>query len=85
MHDFCFQYNYLWAVQGNQAFKFKQGNGFFKWSALIRQVGIQRNELRFIDYFTWLMGVCFGWINWLSFQRREKQELVPDGLIIKHK
>ncbi|PKH87234.1 hypothetical protein CXF79_11130 [Colwellia sp. Bg11-28] len=77
LHDFCFQYNYLWALQDDRVFKFKQGSGFFKWSALIRNVGIERNELLLIDYFTWLMCIVFGWVNWLTFQRKEKVPLLP--------
>jgi hypothetical protein len=80
LHEFCFQYNYLWAKNGDKIFKFKESNGFFKWSALIRDVGIKRNELILIDYFTWLICVAFGWINWLAFQRKEKVELFPDGI-----
>ncbi len=83
LHDFCFQYNYLWALQDDRVFKFKQGNGFFKWSALIRNVGIERNELLLIDYFTWLMCIVFGWVNWLTFQRKEKAPLQPSKLKTK--
>ena len=83
LHDFCFQYNYLWALQDDRVFKFKQGNGFFKWSALIRNVGIERNELLLIDYFTWLMCIVFGWVNWLTFQRNEKAPLQPSKLKTK--
>lgn len=79
LHDFCFQYNYLWAVQNDRVFKFKQGCGFFKWSALIRNVGIKRNELVLIDYLTWLMCVTCGWVNWLTFQKKNKIELFPIG------
>jgi hypothetical protein len=67
----------LWALQDDRVFKFKQGSGFFKWSALIRNVGIERNELLLIDYFTWLMCIVFGWVNWLTFQRKEKVPLMP--------
>jgi hypothetical protein len=83
LHDFCFQYNYLWELQDDRVFKFKQGNGFFKWSALIRNVGIERNELLLIDYFTWLMCIVFGWVNWLTFQRKEKAPLQPSKLKTK--
>jgi len=83
LHDFCFQYNYLWALQDDRVFKFKQGSGFFKWSALIRNVGIERNELLLIDYFTWLMCIVFGWVNWLTFQRKEKAPLQPSKLKTK--
>lgn len=83
LHDLCFQYNYLWALQDDRVFKFKQGNGFFKWSALIRNVGIERNELLLIDYFTWLMCIVFGWVNWLTFQRKEKAPLQPSKLKTK--
>jgi hypothetical protein len=80
LHDFCFQYNYLWAKQDDKVYKLKQGNGFLKWSTLIRIVGIERNELYLIDYFTWLMCITFGWINWFSFQKKEKTELFPEGI-----
>lgn len=80
LHDFCFQYNYLWAVQDDRVFKLKQGNGFLNWSALIRQVGVERNELLLIDYLTWLICITFGWINWLVFQKKEKAELFPQGI-----
>jgi len=77
LHDFCFKYNYLWAKQGERVYKFKAGNGFFKWSALIRNVGIERNELLLIDYFMWLVCISFGWINWFTFQRKKSVELFP--------
>jgi hypothetical protein len=77
LHDFSFQYNYLWAVQDDRVFKFKQGCGFLKWSALIRKVGIERNELLLIDYLTWLMCVTFGWVNWFAFQKKKAVELYP--------
>jgi hypothetical protein len=82
LHDFCFQYNYLWAKQDDTIFKFKEGNGFFKWSALVRNVGIERNELILIDYFTWFICITFGWINWLVFQHKKKLTLLPDGMKI---
>ena len=77
LHDFCFQYNYLWAVQDDRVFKFKQGSGFLKWSALIRKVGIERNELLLIDYLTWLMCITFGWINWFAFQKKKEVDIFP--------
>ncbi len=83
LHDFCFQYDYLWAEQDDRAFKFKQGSGFFKWSAFIRNVGVERNELVIIDYFIWLMCLAFGWVNWLVFQRKETTPLLPSKLKIK--
>ncbi|TWX48091.1 DUF1353 domain-containing protein [Colwellia hornerae] len=79
LHDFCFQYNYLWAKQDDNIFKFKEGYGFFKWSTLIRKVGIERNELLLIDYFIWILSMAFGWVNWLTFQRKSKQTLLPEG------
>lgn len=79
LHDFCFQHNYLWALQDGRIIKFKQDSGFLKWSALIRNVGIERNELLLIDYFTWLMCITFGWINWIAFQKKEKVELIPEN------
>ena len=82
LHDFCFQYNYLWAKKDDTIFKFKEGNGFFKWSALIRNVGIERNELILIDYFTWFICITFGWINWLEFQHKNKLALFPEGMKI---
>lgn len=82
IHDFCFQYNYLWAKKDGETYKFKEGYGFLKWSALIRKVGIERNELLLIDYFTWLMCVTFGWFNWLVFQKKDKIELFPEDLKI---
>ena len=82
LHDFCFQYNYLWAVHDDRVFKFKQGYGFLKWSAFIRNVGIERNELLLIDYFTWLMCIIFGWINWFAFQKKEKIALFPEDIKI---
>lgn len=77
LHDFCFQYNYLWAVHGDRVYKYKEGSGFFKWSALIRNVGIERNELRLIDYLTWLICISFGPANWFSFQKKKEIELFP--------
>ncbi|WP_159821188.1 DUF1353 domain-containing protein [Colwellia sp. 20A7] len=77
LHDFCFTYDYLWAKQGDRVYKFKTGNGFYKWSALIRNVGIERNELLLIDYFMWLVCISFGWINWFTFQRKMSEELFP--------
>lgn len=77
LHDFCFQYNYLWAVQDDRVFKLKQGNGFLKWSVLIRNVGIKRNELPLIDHFTWLICVTFGWINWFAFQNKKEVGIFP--------
>lgn len=79
LHDFCFQYNYLWAVQDDRIFKFKPGSGFLKWSALIRNVGIERNELHLIDYSIWLICITFGWINWFAFQNKKVIELRPNG------
>lgn len=80
LHDFCFQYNYLWAEQDDRLYKFKQGWGFVQWSAFIRNVGIERNELIIIDYIIWLMCLTFGWVNWLTFQRKEKAPLLPSKL-----
>jgi hypothetical protein len=80
LHDFCFQYNYLWAIHDDKVFKFKQGNGFLKWSAFIRNVGIERNELLLIDYFTWLICITFGWVNWFSFQKKKIAELTPASI-----
>ena len=77
LHDFCYKYNYLWAVNDGRVFKFKEGVGFLAWSRLIRNVGIERNELVLVDYFIWFMCLSFGWINWLNFQRKEKLELTP--------
>ena len=77
LHDFCFRYNYLWAKQDEKIFKFKSGGGFFYWSRLIREVGIERNELVIIDYIIWVLSVIFGWVNWMTFQRKEKIELTP--------
>ena len=85
LHDFCFQYNYLWAKKDDTVFKFKEGNGFLKWSALIRNVGIERNELILIDYFVWFISITFGWINWLTFQQKEKLALFPEGIKINTK
>jgi len=82
LHDFCFQYDYLWAKQDNKIYKFKQGNGFLKWSALIRNIGIERNELLLIDYFTWFVCIAFGWINWFTFQKKDKVELLPEEIKI---
>jgi hypothetical protein len=78
LHDFCFEYDYLWAKQDDKVFKFKEGYGFFKWSRLIRNVGIERNELLLIDYLIWVLCMAFGWINWLTFQRKDKQVLCPE-------
>ncbi len=79
LHDFCFRYNYFWATHNNKIYKLKIGNGFFRWSALIRDVGIARNELFIIDYALWLICISFGWINWLAFQKKDKKELKPEG------
>ena len=62
-----------------QTVKFKEGNGFFKWSELIRNVGIERNELILIDYLIWLICLAFGWVNWLVFQRKGKIPLLPQS------
>lgn len=78
LHDFCFQYNFLWAKNHERVYKFKEGNGFLNWSTLIRRVGIERNELVIIDYFIWILCVMFGWVNWFTFQRKEKIELTPN-------
>ncbi|MBA6357600.1 MULTISPECIES: DUF1353 domain-containing protein [unclassified Colwellia] len=78
LHDFCFEYNYLWAKQDDKIFKFKEGYGFLKWSTLIRKVGIERNELLLIDYFIWVLCMAFGWVNWLTFQRKTKPTLLPE-------
>lgn len=80
LHEFCFTYNYLWMKQHDHYVKFKKGNGFFNWSALIRNVGIERNELLLIDYFMWVICICFGWVNWLAFKRKKVQEIVPTSL-----
>lgn len=80
LHEFCFTYNYLWVKQNGHVFKFKEGDGFLKWSALIRKVGIERNELLLIDYFMWLICLSLGWINWLIFQRRKAEDIVPEGI-----
>jgi hypothetical protein len=80
LHDFCFTYNYLWMKQNGHVFKFKKGDGFFKWSALIRNVGIERNELLLIDYFMWLICISFGWVNWIVFQRKKLDEIVPSTI-----
>lgn len=77
LHDFCFQYNYLWVVQDNDVYKFKRNNGFLKWSALIRNVGIKRNELIMVDYLIWIICIVFGWVNWFTFQKKESRELHP--------
>jgi hypothetical protein len=77
LHDFCSQYNFLWAINQEKVYKFKEGHGFLNWSKLIRGVGIERNELVIIDYFIWILCVMFGWINWITFQRKEKLELTP--------
>ena len=76
LHDFCFQYNYFWVKQDNKVFKYKEGNGFIKWSALIRNVGIARNELLVIDYLTWSVCIMFGWINWLYFQNIKRPSCI---------
>ena len=78
LHDFCFEYNYLWAKQDDKIFKFKEGYGFLKWSTLIRKVGIERNELLLIDYFIWVLCMAFGWVNWLTFKRKTKPTLLPE-------
>lgn len=80
LHEFCFTYNYLWMKQNDHVFKFKKGNGFFKWSALIRNVGIERNELLLIDYIMWVICICFGWVNWFVFKRKKAKEIVPTSL-----
>jgi hypothetical protein len=72
LHDFCFQYNFLWATHHEKVYKFKEGNGFLNWSKLIRIVGIERNELVVIDYFIWIICLMFGWINWITFQQKKK-------------
>lgn len=77
LHDFCFEYNYLWAKQDDRVFKFKTESGFLYWSKLIRNIGIERNELLVIDYLMWFICICFGWINWLTFQRKKSSELFP--------
>ena len=80
LHEFCFTYDYLWTKQNDKVIKFKVGNGFLKWSALIRNVGIERNELLLIDYFMWFICLSFGWVNWLTFQRRKAADLFPIGM-----
>lgn len=80
LHEFCFTYNYLWMKQNGHVFKFKKNNGFFKWSALIRQVGIERNELLLIDYFMWLICISFGWVNWIVFQRKKAKDIEPETI-----
>ena len=79
IHDFCFKYNYLWAIQDEKVFKFKQNNGFFNWCALTRSIGIKRNELMMIDYFIWLLTLLFGWVNWMLLRREKHKEVCPQG------
>jgi hypothetical protein len=83
LHDFSFRYDYLWVMQDDRVFKFKQGSGFFKWLVFMRNVGVERNELIIIDYFIWLMCITFGWVNWLTFQRKEKVPLLPSKVTTK--
>ncbi|WP_286290160.1 DUF1353 domain-containing protein [Thalassotalea piscium] len=77
IHDFCFQYNYLWAVKDNKVYKYKPNAGFFNWCKLIRKVGIERNELYVIDYFTWLLTIIFGWPKWIMLRRHLSKDLKP--------
>lgn len=77
IRDFCFKYNYLWAIKDNKVFKYKPDFNFFDWCKLIRQVGIDRNELYLIDYFTWLLTILFGWPHWFISRRRKPEEIKP--------
>jgi len=80
IHEFCFKYNYLWEIQGNNIFKYKSNYGFFNWCSLVRKIGIVRNELLLIDYFIWIITLFFGWINWLSFRKKSVEDLHPQGV-----
>ncbi len=77
IHEFCFKYNYLWAIQDDKLFKFKKNYGFFNWCKLIRQIGIERNQLKAIDYLIWGISLTFGWINWLAFKYGKFEEIRP--------
>lgn len=79
LHDFCFTYDYLWAKKGDSVYKFKPKFGFYNWCALIRKVGIERNELRIIDYFVWVLTMIFGWLNWIMCRRKTPSEIFPQN------
>jgi len=79
LHDFCFKYGYLWALHDENVYKFKPNFGFYAWCALIRQVGIDRNELKVIDYFVWILTVLFGWFNWFLSRKKCEHELSPEN------
>lgn len=78
LHDFCFKYDYLWAIHDDKIYKFKHHFGFLNWCALIRRVGIERNELQIIDYSVWLMTVMFGWITWFQNRRKVFPDIFPN-------
>lgn len=81
IHDFCFKYNYLWIVQDHKTYKYKKNNGFIQWNALIRDVGIVRNELAFIDYLVWSISMLFGWRRWYQCRRLVLVDIKPESLI----
>ena len=64
-------------MKDNKVYKYKAQPGFFAWCKLIRQIGIERNELSLIDYFTWLLTILFGWPRWLLLRRKTPEEIKP--------
>lgn len=84
IHEFCFKYNYLWGLQDGMVFKFKENSGFLYWSQLIRKIGIERNELMFIDYFIWCLTILFGWVNWGLFRRKKSEDIYPKNSKVKY-
>ena len=80
LHDFCFKYGYLWAVKGSNIYKLNPEYGFFKWCKLIRQVGIERNELMLVDYFVWSVSIIFGGYHWLANRKIIHDDLLPDDI-----
>ena len=83
IHEFSFKHNYLWGLQDDKVFKFKENNGFLNWCQLVRKIGIERNELMIIDYFIWCISIFLGWINWRLLRRKKTEDIYPQHFTLK--
>ena len=77
LHDFCFKYGYLWGIQNGYVYKYRQEYGFMQWNSLIRRIGIERNQLSFIDYYIWLITTLFAWPIWQRYKKQALEDIIP--------
>jgi hypothetical protein len=65
IHDYAYQHDQLLSLDGKgnrTVYKRKAGRGY--WDHLFRDVAIDVNGFRIINYIAWLALILFGWLAW---------------------